>query len=116
MKPADVYILKQPDLYRSILYHVISVIEKEAPTATLEYKYGIPYFYLHKKPFCYLAPNHKKKFVDVGLAKGFQLKNNHEHLVSENRNTVKSLRYFSLEDIDNSVLISVLKEAISFYL
>lgn len=115
MKPADVYILKQPELHRGILYHVISVIEKEIPTATLEYKFGIPYFYLNKKPFCYLAPNHKKQFVDVGLAKGFQLKNNQEHLVSENRNTVKSLRYFSLETIDNEILISVLKEASQLY-
>lgn len=115
MKPAEAYILKQPDLYRAILYHIINVIEKEIPTATLEYKFGIPYFYLNKKPFCYLAPNHKKQFVDVGLARGFQLQNNQQHLISENRNTVKSLRYFSLEAIDNQILVLVLKEAAELY-
>jgi hypothetical protein len=115
MKPAQEYILHQPEKYREILYHVISVIENNLPDVTLLFKWGIPYFYYHKKPFCYLAPNHKKGFVDVGFAKGFELKNNQEHLIDENRNTVKSLRYFSLEAIDNTVLIAVLKEALTLY-
>ncbi len=115
MKPTEAYIVRQPELHRSILYHVISIVERELPNATLEFKYGIPYFYLNKKPFCYLAPNHKRQFVDVGFAKGFQLKENQEFLVSENRNTVKSLRYFSLEEIDNLVLEAVVKEATLLY-
>lgn len=115
MKPAQEYILHQPEKYREILYHVISVIENNLPDVTLLFKWGIPYFYYHKKPFCYLAPNHKKGFVDVGFAQGFKLKSNQEHLIDENRNTVKSLRYFSLEAIDNIVLIAVLKEALTLY-
>lgn len=115
MKPVEDYILKQPDVYRSILFHLILVIEKEIPQVTLEYKYGIPYFYLNKKPFCYLAPNHKKKFVDLGFARGFQLNNNLNYLVSKDRNTVKSLRYYSLEEVNNQILVSVLKEAAELY-
>jgi len=115
MKPTEEYILKQPEFYQSILLHIISVVERVVPKATLEYKYGIPYFYLNKKPFCYLAPNHKKQFVDLGFAKGFQLKKNQEYLVSENRNTVKSLRYFDLKSIDNKILEEVLLEASIFY-
>ena len=115
MKPAEAYIFKQPDLYKEILFHIIAVIEQELPDIELFFKWGIPYFYYNKKPFCYLAPNHKRKFVDVGFAKGFQLKENQEFLVDENRNTVKSLRYFKLEEIDNTILISVLKEAKLLY-
>jgi hypothetical protein len=115
MNPANDYIINQPELYRSILFYLTSVIDKEIPNATLEFKYGIPYYYLNKKPFCYLAPNHKKQFVDLGFAKGFQLKSNVKHLVSENRNTVKSLRYYSLKDINISVLCSILKEATELY-
>lgn len=114
MKLVEDYILKQPENFRMILFHLILIIEKEITQVTLEFKYGIPYYYLNKKPFCYLAPNHKKKYVDLGFAKGFQLNSNLYYLVSENRNTVKSLRYYSLEEINYEILIEVLKEASLF--
>lgn len=98
-----------------MILHCISVIEKSVPNARLEFKYGVPYFYLNKKPFCYFTTNHKNEFVDIGFAKGFQLKRNQAVLVFENRNTVKSLRYFSLEEIDNEVLIDILNEAFELY-
>ena len=86
------------------------------PKATLEFKWGIPYFYYKKKPLCYLNASHTHRFVDVGFAKGFQLKNNLEHLIADKgRNTVKSLRYRTLEEINNTILIAVLKEAEKLY-
>ena len=71
--------------------------------------------YFKNKPFCYFAPNHKKGFLDVGFAKGFELKRNQDVLVDEKRNTVKSLRYFSIETIDHILLIDVISEAKSRY-
>lgn len=115
MKPTEAYILRQPEHYQAMILHVISVIEQELEASELLFKWGIPYVYYKKKPFCYLAPNHKKGFLDVGFAKGFELKRNQEVLVDENRNTVKSLRYFSIEEIDNEVLIVVIKEAKCLY-
>lgn len=116
MKPADLYILNQPNKYRDILLHIVSVIENTIPEVTLEYKWTVPYFYYKKKPLCYLNASHKHHFVDIGFAKGFQLKQNQQYLVADNgRNTVKSLRYYSLDEVDNEVLISVLKEAIILY-
>jgi hypothetical protein len=116
LKPADLYILKQPEKYRDMLLHIIAVVEHALPGVTLEFKWGIPYFYYKKKPLCYLNASHKHQFVDVGFAKGFQLKENQEYLVADNgRNTVKSLRYQSLEEIDNTILLSVIEEVIKFY-
>lgn len=115
MKPAENYILNQPERYQSIILHVVSIVSKVIPEIELLYKYGIPYFYYKKKPFCYLAPNHKKGFVDIGFARGFQLVRNQEFLVDQNRNTVKSLRYFSLEAINNSILEDVINEAMTLY-
>lgn len=111
MKPTEDYILRQSPDFQEILYYVISVIEKELPDAELLFKWGVPYFYWKKKPFCYLAPNKKKQFVDVGFAKGFQLQRNQAVLVDENRNTVKSLRYFKLDSVDDFVLRDVIREA-----
>ena len=116
MKPAELYILNQPENYRNILFHIIDVVQNTIPDVTLEYKWTVPYFYYKKKPLCYLNASHKYGFVDVGFAKGFQIKNYQDYLIADNgRNTVKSLRYFSLEQIDNDILISVLEEAKSLY-
>ena len=111
MKPTQEYILRQSPEFQEILFYVISVVEQELPSTELLFKWGIPYFYWNKKPFCYLAPNKKKGFVDIGFAKGFQLKNNQEYLIGENRNTVKSLRYYNLDSIPDIILRNVINEA-----
>ena len=115
MKPTDNYLFNQPEKYLLISHYLIDVVNQTVPSASLEFKWGVPYFYYLNKPFCYLAPNHKKGFVDLGFAKGFQLENHQDVLISENRNTVKSLRYFSLDSIEHDTLIQVIKEAVSLY-
>jgi len=115
MKITDEYIYRQPEKFRSIILHLISVFEREIPDLVLLFKWGIPYFYYKKKPFCYFAPNIKIGFVDAGFARGFQLVGNQEFLIGEKRNTVKSLRYYNLEDIDNGILVDVIKEAATLY-
>lgn len=62
MKPTEVYILRQPANYQEIMLFVCDVVERLVPESELLFKWGIPYFYLKKKPFIYLAPNHKKGF------------------------------------------------------
>ena len=115
MKPTEAYILRQPEHYQAMMLHVLAVVEQELCDYELLFKWGIPYIYFKKKPFCYLASNHKMEFLDVGFTKGFELKRNQEVLVDKNRNTVKSLRYFSIEGIDNKVLIDVISEAKQLY-
>jgi hypothetical protein len=115
MKPTEEFILRQPQPYQAMILHVLAVVEQELPQSELLFKWGIPYVYFKNKPFCYFAPNHKKGFLDVGFAKGFELKRNQEVLVDEKRNTVKSLRYFSIETIDHTLLIDVISEAKSLY-
>ena len=115
MKPSEEYILRQPTNFQEVLFYIISVVEKELPNTELLFKWGVPYFYYKKKPFCYLAPNKKRGYVDVGFAKGFQLTVHQDVLVDENRNTVKSLRYYHLESVDDKVLRGVIKEASLLY-
>ena len=115
MRLTDEYIFRQPEKYQSILLHLISRFEREIPELELLFKWGIPYFYFRKRPFCYLSSNQKKGFVDAGFSRGFELKRNQEYLVDEKRNTVKSLRYYSLESINNEILVDVIQEAIRLY-
>lgn len=60
MKPAEAYIFNQSHLYQSIMLHLLQVIQQNVSDTELLFKWGIPYVYYKKKPFCYLAPNHKK--------------------------------------------------------
>jgi hypothetical protein len=75
MKPAEEYILKQPELYREIILNLQLIIEKEIPDLQLFFKWKVPYYFLYNLPFCYIISNQKKGYVDLGFAKGFQLKN-----------------------------------------
>ena len=114
MNPVEEYILRQPQSFQDIMSYVIKVVEKELKESELLFKWGIPYFYYKKKPFLYMAPN-KKRYVDLGFARGYQLVLNQEILIGEKRNTVKSLRYSSLEEINHEILLSVIHEAITLY-
>ena len=108
MNPAENYILKQEEPFRSILMHLQVVIEHTLPEVELKYKWRIPCYYIGKKPICYL--NQSKDFIDVGFWHSAHLLKYAAYLVTENRKIVKSLRYKTLEDVNDTVLIEILKE------
>lgn len=111
MNPAEAYILNQQEPFRSILLHLQAVIESTILEAELLYKYKAPFYYINKKPFCYL--NCTKGYVDIGFWNGAHLTLHQDHLVSKDRKHMKSLRYFTLEEINQEVLIAILQEAYS---
>jgi hypothetical protein len=86
------------------------IIESEVPTAELKFKYRIPFYYHDNgKPFCYL--NQSKDYVDLGFWHAAHLSLHPDKLISKNRKHMRSLRYFSIDDIDQEVLIDLLREA-----
>lgn len=113
MNPAENYILNQPEPFRSILLHLQSLVEHTVADADLKYKYRIPFYYINGKPFCYLNVSSKKKYVDLGFWSAAHLTRHLEHMSTENRKVMKSLRYKSLEEINDTILVEVLQEAYS---
>lgn len=111
MKPAEEYILNQPEPFKSILLHLQILIETNFPKVDLQFKWKIPFYYLDDKPFCYLNPSKKKGYVDVAFWVSAHLEKYNEYLVSKDRKVVKSLRYYKLQDINEEILLSVLEEA-----
>lgn len=110
MKPAEEYILKQPEPFKSILLHLQLLIENNCTDVELKYKWKMPVYYVNGHQLCYLNASHKKGFVDVGFwAKGI-LQDFETYLVSEGRTVVKSLRYTSVEDIDEEIFLQVVEE------
>lgn len=115
MKPAELYILNQPQQYQQIIYYVCSVIEQEFTEVEMLFKWNIPFYYIVKKPFCYLNVSHKKKFVDVAFFYGNQIAIHENYLNAEGRTQIKSLRYFDLDTIPDQVLREVIQEAKLIY-
>ncbi len=111
MNPAEAHILDQQEPFRSILLHLKAVIETVIPEVDMKYKWRIPCFFAGKQPICYLNTVPKKGFVDVAFWNSAHLTKHIELMVSENRKVVKSLRYYSLEEIDDTVLTDVLQES-----
>ncbi len=111
MKPAEDYILNQPEPFRSILLHLQVLIESTLPELELRFKWKVPYYYLHDNPFCYMNVSHKKGYVDVGFWASLHLTKFDEFLVSDGRKIVKSLRYFTPDAIHEDILFMILEEA-----
>lgn len=111
MNPAENYILNQPEPYRSILLHLQVVIGKTIPEAELKYKYKIPFYYLDGRPFCYLNVAKNKDYVDLGFWNAAHLTVHLELMTTAGRKMMKSLRYKSLEEINDKILIAILQDA-----
>lgn len=113
MNPAEKYILLQKEPWRDFLLQLKVLVEKQVPEAELLFKYGIPFYYLKGRPFCYLLAS--RKYVDLGIVRGNRLTNNLDNLEKGKRQTVRSLRYKDPDDFDLEVLQTVLDEAAGLY-
>ena len=111
MNPAELYILNQPEPFRSMLLHLQVIVENTLPEADLKYKYKIPFYYVDGTPCCYLNVPKNKAFVDVGFWNAAHLTVNLVYMTTAKRKVMKSLRYTSLEEINDTILIEVLRDA-----
>jgi hypothetical protein len=109
MKPAELYILNRPEPFRTMLMHLQILVESTIAEVELKYKWKIPVYYIGKKPLCYFNASIKKGYVDVAFWTAVDLSKFDKHLITENRKVVKSLRYSSLEEINEEVLIEILQ-------
>jgi len=88
------------------------VILKTLPNVKEKYNYSIPFYHYNKKPFCYLNILKGTFCVDVAFVKGSMLHKQFPELKDyNNRKFVRSLQYNSLENIDETMLISVITAA-----
>nr|WP_103863786.1 DUF1801 domain-containing protein [Aquimarina sp. I32.4] len=111
MNPAEEYILRQEEPYKSILLELQLLIESTIPSAELLFRYKIPFYYIENRPFCYL--NATKGYVDVGFWNAQRITEHIEHMTTAGRKVMKSLRYKKVEDVNSTMLIEVLQDAYS---
>ncbi len=112
MKPAEEYILNQPEPFKSILLHLQVIIETTLPEAELLFKWKVPFYYVGKSPICYL--NVTKGYVDVGFWGAQYFTDHVDKLEADKRKYVKSLRYRASEEIKENIVVSILNQAYAF--
>jgi hypothetical protein len=108
LKPAEDYILKQSDPFQSILLDLKAIIEATLPEAELHFKWRLPFYYFEGRPLCYL--NQSKDYVDFCFWHSHIMEKHQNKFVTKNRKAVVSLRYKSQNEIDDKILIYVLKK------
>ncbi|APY07718.1 2-dehydro-3-deoxyphosphooctonate aldolase [Winogradskyella sp. J14-2] len=108
MNPAEAYILKQEEPYKSILLQLQAIIGAVAPSAELLYKWRIPFYYNNGIPICFL--NQSKDYVDLAFWHFEKLEKYTEYFIDTNRKSVRSLRYKSVDDINDEVIVYVLEK------
>ncbi|MCB0461792.1 MAG: DUF1801 domain-containing protein [Flavobacteriaceae bacterium] len=110
MKPAEDYIVNQQEPFRSILMHLKAVIEHTIPDAELLFKWKVPFYYVDKRPLCYIHRPVEKDYVDIGFWNAAHLTVLQEHMTKDGRKMMKSLLYKSIENIDDKVFKDILKD------
>ena len=92
-----------------MLLHLQLIIENTIPSLDLKFKYKILFYYLEGRPFCYL--NQSKDYVDLGFWNAAHLTVNLEFMTTVQRKMMKSIRYKNLKEIDDKILVEILKDA-----
>ncbi|MCA0132870.1 DUF1801 domain-containing protein [Winogradskyella alexanderae] len=111
MNPAEAYILKQEEPYKSILMQLQTIVEAILPNPELHYKWRIPFYYNGELPICYF--NKSKDYVDLAFWHGERLTKHREHFITANRKAVTSLRYRLPDDINDDVILYVIKKQLA---
>lgn len=109
MNKIEGYILNQDSANAMIIEKLRQLILSCSPFITERLVYKIPFYYGHKR-ICYI--NAKKDSVDLGICNGFELSNHQGLLESKNRNTVKTITFKSLSEIDDILITEIIHEAI----
>jgi len=108
------YYLKQEEANRGFLLALRGlVLDFDPIRISQEWKYGLPFFYYKKKPFCYFWKDKKTQEPYIGMAKGYLIE--HPSLESGDRTRIKILPLNTSKDIDIRTLYEVFELAIQHY-
>ena len=108
MSPVDYYILDQPKELKPIIKKLRELILSASPFIEEKMVYKIPFFYGAKRIF-YI--NSQNNWVDLGFCEGYLLGEN-KIILSKNRKQVKTIRFFSVTEINDDIVLPIIHEAI----
>jgi hypothetical protein len=90
-----------------------SIILKQDPHITAEWKYRMPFFCYKGKMFCYLWVHKTLHQPYLGIVEGKRIE--HPDLIIEKRSRMKIMLFDAEKDLPVNDIESILQQALSFY-
>ncbi|HMG94505.1 MAG TPA: DUF1801 domain-containing protein [Chryseolinea sp.] len=111
----DNFYLSKPEPLRSCLLSLRDIVLRSNGELTEAWKYGMPFFCLRKKMFCYLWVRGKTSvpYPYLGIVEGRNI--SHPGLIQEKRSRMKILLIDPTKDLPVKTILTILKKATLLY-
>jgi len=113
LRQIDAYFLQKKEPVKSCLLFLRSHILKQSPHITEDWKYGMPFYCINGKMFCYLWVHKKYHQPYIGIVEGQKI--HHPELLTEKRARMKILLIDAEQDIPLAKINAILKETLALY-
>ena len=111
MTELDHFYLRQDEPIRGCLLALKEIILNQGAGITTSLKYGMPFFSLKGKMFCYLWVHKKYKQPYLGIVEGKSIE--HPELLMEKRSRMKIMLFKTDQDLPLNAIQTVLHQAIN---
>lgn len=112
MTEADHYFDRQEEPIQSVLLALRAIILRQDSEITFAWKYGMPFFCIRGKMFCYLWVHKKLKQPYLGIVEGQRIV--HPSLIQEKRARMKIMLFDPTVDIPFEEIDSILRQVIGW--
>lgn len=109
----DNYYMKQQEPVRSCMLALREIVLRYHPDFSEAWKYGMPFFCIHGRMFCYLWIHKKTGMPYIGVVEGKKI--SHPKLVQEKRARMKIFFIDPDKDIPVKTVNEIFKKAMVFY-
>lgn len=114
LRPIDQFYTLQNEPEKSVFEFLRTYILSQNQSITESLKYGMPFFSINGKMFCYVWFHKKLKQPYLGIVEGGKI--DHPELIQENRSRMKILLINPDKDIPLKKIEFILKETLKLYL
>src|SRR5215831_16823424 len=109
----DNFYLQQDEPMKSCLLALRDIILTQDKEITSAWKYGMPFFCIRGKMFCYLWIHKKYKQPYLGIVEGKCF--NHPGLIIEKRSRMKIMLFDPDKDLPIDTISDILQQALTLY-
>lgn len=113
MREIDNYYTKKQEPVRGCLLALRKIILRYHPDFSEAWKYGMPFFCIYGRMFCYLWIHKKTGMPYIGVVEGKKI--SHPKLVQEKRARMKIFFIDPAKDIPVKTVNEIFKKAMVFY-
>ena len=110
LRPIDNYFLQQEEPVKSCLLFLRDHLLKYDKNITESWRYGMPFYFIHGKRFCYLWVHKKLQQPYIGIVDGNRIE--HPLLLAEKRSRMKIFLVNPRKKIPVKMIDSILKQVL----